>query len=110
VSEFKCWCEGMMAIPNSHSCTYEKRIHDLQTKLDCAVKALEFYANTVNYEYAGDKFFGGYARPIIRVELEDVCHVASDEWCLYGGKRARAFLAKKEISQILGKEEVKNEI
>lgn len=74
---------------NKKLCDENERLNE---QLKVLEEALEFYANTLNYEYAGEKFFGGYARPAIKVEFEDVEHVNNDEWILYGGKRARQAL------------------
>ena len=57
-----------------------------------AVEALEFYGNTTNWEHHNNQKPLDWGRPII--SYDDCKHVYSDEWCSYGGDKARQALSK----------------
>lgn len=86
----------------------EQQLAQQKALLDEAVKVIEFYGDTWNWTLPEDDKgvrYASYSRPcIIEDDRENL--QSKDVWKeWYGGKRARAFLAKKEINQILGKEE-----
>lgn len=64
-------------------------------------EALNFYGNTLNWEHHNNQKPLDWGRPIIK--YDDCKHVFSDEWCAYGGDKARQAL--KSLREILGSEE-----
>lgn len=65
-------------------------IEKLEQENKILKEALEFYANTLSYEHiSGDNKFAWFRRAIL---AEDCCQVGNDEWCSYGGKKAREAL------------------
>lgn len=53
-------------------------------------EALNFYGNTLNWEHHNNQKPLDWGRPIIK--YDDCKHVFSDEWCAYGGDKARQAL------------------
>lgn len=61
-------------------------------------EALKFYGNTLNWEHHNNQKPLDWGRPIIK--YDDCKHVFNDEWCSYGGDKARQAL--QSLREFLG--------